>query len=167
MTASLLQAAPVSQVIPGRVVGVHDGDTITVLTASNQQVRVRLNGIDAPELHQAFGNKSKQALSGKVFGKDVSLSVKDKDRYGRTVADVRLDKRWINLELVREGWAWMYRQYSKSRELDEAEQQARRSKAGLWADKDPVPPWEYRRPTQVKPAEPGMNRPQPLIKMTW
>ena len=164
MIASLLWATPVSQTITGRVVGVHDGDTITVLVASNQQIRVRLNGIDAPELHQAFGNKAKQALSGKVFGQTVTLVVKNKDRYGRTVADVWIDKRWINLELTREGWAWMYRQYSRSPELNEAEHQARESKSGLWADRAPVPPWEYRRPTQVKPDDPGMNNPQAAVK---
>jgi endonuclease YncB( thermonuclease family) len=93
--------------------------------------------------------------------------VQNKDRYGRTVADVWLNTRWINLELVREGWAWMYRQYSKSPELDQAEQQARESKAGLWADKSPVPPWAYRHPKQVKPKEPGLNTPQPLFKTEW
>lgn len=151
MIASLLRANLVPQAVTGRVVGVHDGDTITVLTASNHQIRVRLSGIDAPELRQAFGSRSKQALSGKVFGQEVVLTVKNKDRYGRTVADVWLDKRWINLELVREGWAWMYRSYSKAPELDQAERQARQAKAGLWADEAPVPPWEYRRPPQIKP----------------
>ena len=167
MIPALLPASPVSQTVTGRVVGVHDGDTITVLTISNQQSRVRLSGIDAPELHQAYGNRSKQALSAKVFGKTVVLSVTGKDRYGRTVAEVWLDQQWINLEMVREGWAWMYRRYSASRELEAAEQQARERKLGLWADGNPVPPWEYRRPSQVKPEEPGMNSPQPLFKVEW
>jgi endonuclease YncB( thermonuclease family) len=154
-------------VITGKVVGVHDGDSITVLAPTNQQIKVRLNGIDAPELSQAFGKRAKQALSGKVFGQIVTLKVKNTDRYGRTVADVWLGERWINLEMVAEGWAWHSRKYSKSKELATAEQGARRSKAGLWVDKDPVPPWEYRRPTQVRQDEPGMDHPLPLFKVEW
>ncbi len=162
-----LAPALASMVITGKVVGVHDGDSITVLTATNQQIKVRLSGIDAPELSQAFGKRAKQALSGKVFGQIVTLEVKNTDRYGRTVADVWLGERWINLEMVAEGWAWHYRQYSKSKELEAAERGAREKRLGLWADKDPVPPWEYRRPSQVRQDEPGMDHPQPLFKVEW
>jgi len=128
-----------------RVVGVSDGDTVTVLTADKQQIKIRLAGIDAPESSQAFGNRAKQALADKVGGKTIEVVQQSKDRYGRTVADLYLEGRWINLELVAEGWAWHYRQYSRDQRLADAETAARQAGLGLWADKDPVPPWGFRR----------------------
>jgi len=128
-----------------KVVGVADGDTVTVLTADKQQIKIRLAGIDAPESSQAFGNRAKQALAEKVAGKTIEVVEQSKDRYSRTVADLYVEGRWINLELVAEGWAWHYRQYSKDQRLADAEATARQAGLGLWADKDPVPPWGFRR----------------------
>ena len=130
--------------VAGRVVRVADGDTLTVLV-SNQQVRVRLQGIDAPESAQAFGTRSKQALSDKVFGKDVRLAWAGKDRYGRVLGDVYAGGRWVNLEMVAEGWAWHYVRYSSDKRLADAEAAARAARLGLWQDQAPVPPWEFRR----------------------
>ena len=113
-------AAPASNVW-GRVVGVSDGDTLTILTTAKEQVKIRLAGIDCPESGQAFGAKAKQALSSKVFDKTVKVIVTDTDRYSRSVGDVYLGPTWINLEMVAEGWAWHFVQYSKSRELAAAE----------------------------------------------
>lgn len=127
-----------------RVIGVADGDTVTVLTADKQQIKIRLAGIDAPESRQAFGQRSKQALSDKVFGQTVGVAVETVDRYGRTVADLYLGGRWVNLEMVAEGWAWHYRAYSRDPRLADAELAARRNGLGLWADREPVPPWEFR-----------------------
>jgi endonuclease YncB( thermonuclease family) len=94
----------------GRVVGVSDGDTLTVLTADKRQVKVRLHGIDAPESGQDFGNRAKQLASSLAIGKNVTVRVRDTDRYGRPVADVILpDSRMLNREMVREGMAWWYR----------------------------------------------------------
>jgi endonuclease YncB( thermonuclease family) len=115
---------------PAKVVGIADGDTCTVLTAENSQIKIRLAGIDTPEKTQAFGTKAKQALSDKVFGQTVEVKEQTKDQYGRTVADLYLGERWINLEMVAEGWAWHYKAYSKDQKL---------------ADKEPVPPWDFRR----------------------
>jgi len=128
----------------GKVIGISDGDTCTVLTAENQQVKIRLAGIDTPESSQAFGTKAKQALSEKVFGRTVEVKEQSKDRYGRTVADIYLGARWVNLEMVAEGWAWHYKEYSKDPKLASAERAARLAKSGLWADKEPVPPWDFR-----------------------
>jgi micrococcal nuclease len=95
---------------PARVVGISDGDTITVLTAEKKQVKIRLHGIDAPETGQPFRTRAKQLASELAFGKDVTIKERDKDRYGRTVAEVILpDGRSLNQEMVREGLAWWYR----------------------------------------------------------
>jgi len=133
-----------------KVVGIADGDTCTVLTADKQQVKIRLAGIDTPEKSQAFGTKAKQALSDKVFGQTIEVKEQTKDRYGRTVADLYLGARWINLEMVAEGWAWHYKQYSKDTQLAGAEQAARTAKLGLWADGSPTPPWDFRRGGKVE-----------------
>jgi len=147
-----------------RVVGVSDGDTITVLSADKQQIKIRLAGIDAPESSQAFGNRAKQALAEKVGGKTIEVVEQSKDPYGRTVADLYLEGRWINLELVAEGWAWHYRQYSRDQRLADAEAAARQAGLGLWADKDPVPPWGFRRGDRV--AQKGQSQ-TPAIEIRY
>ena len=118
-----------------RVVGISDGDTITVLTADKTQQRIRLFGIDAPETGQDFGGRAKQAASGLAFGKQVTVRVRDKDRYGRTVAEVILpDGRSLNHELVKDGLAWWYRSYAPTdTELARLESEARTAKRGLWS----------------------------------
>lgn len=143
LAAIPVAAAPATTVL-GRVVGVTDGDTLTLLTPEKVRIKVRLAGIDAPEGRQAFGNKAKQALSGKVFGQNVRLLVTDRDRYGRSVGEVYLQNRWINLELVSEGWAWHYVKYSDSADLAAAQAAARAARRGLWADPHPIAPWLYR-----------------------
>jgi micrococcal nuclease len=129
---------------PAKVISIIDGDTIHVLVADKQDVKIRLSGIDAPEQQQPFSKQSEQALSDKILGQTVEVKAHDTDRYGRTVADVFLGDRWINLEMVADGWSWHYVAYSSDRRLAEAEQKARKKKAGLWADRNPVPPWKFR-----------------------
>src|SRR5438128_138901 len=109
--------------------------------------KIRLHGIDCPEKGQPFGTKAKQFTSSLAFGKGVTVHVKDTDRYGRTVADVILaDGRSLNRELVRAGLAWWYRKYAPhDSTLEHLEKGARMAKHGLWADPDPIPPWEWRR----------------------
>ena len=136
--------------IRGKVVSIADGDTITVLDAEKVQHKIRLEGIDAPEKGQAFGTKSKEKLSELVGEKDVVVTWEKKDRYGRILGDVHLGDRLINLEMVQEGLAWHYKQYSKSKELAEAEEEARKAKKGLWADKSPESPWEFRKKGREK-----------------
>jgi endonuclease YncB( thermonuclease family) len=130
----------------GKVVHIADGDTLTVLDDDKVQHKVRLHGIDAPEKGQAFGTKSKEALSEKVSGKMVRVEWKECDRYGRIVGDVSIGDRNINVEMVRAGWAWWYRSYApKSRILEESEAAAKEERRGLWQDKNPEPPWEFRK----------------------
>ena len=136
--------------LSGRVVGVHDGDTITVLDANRTQHKIRLAGIDAPELKQAFGSRSKQNISKWVYNRQVIVDWNKRDRYGRTVGIVLVDGHDVNLEQIRAGLAWWYRQYAKEQTPDDrqlyerAENEARAAKRGLWADANPVPPWEWR-----------------------
>jgi|LakMenE01Jun11ns_1017448.scaffolds.fasta_scaffold9913871_4 endonuclease YncB( thermonuclease family) len=128
-----------------RVVGVHDGDTLTGLDESKTQFKVRLDAIDAPELGQPFGQASKRALSEKVFGKDVVVIAKTRDKYGRTVGHVMVDGRDVNLEMLEEGMAWHYEKYDHNKRLRAAEQAARAAQRGLWQDLTSVPPWDWRK----------------------
>jgi len=147
----LLIAATVhADEIRGKVVSIADGDTITVLDAEKVQHKIRLEGIDAPEKGQAFGTNAKEKMSELVGEKDVVVTWEKKDRYGRILGDVHLGDRHINLEMVQEGLAWHYKQYSKSKELAEAEDVARKAKKGLWGDKSPEPPWEFRKKGREK-----------------
>ena len=137
--------------IIGNVVGVADGDTITVLTEAKQSVKVRLYGIDAPEAKQAFGQRAKRELSDLVFGKVVTVDVREKDRYGRSIGRVSVNGLAVNVEMVRRGFAWWYRAYAKTDvELARAEAEAKNAKRGLWADEAPIAPWQFRRDESAK-----------------
>jgi len=140
--------------LAGRVVGVADGDTLTLLSAGRQQMKVRLNSIDAPEKKQPFGNAAKKALSDKVFNKQVIVETSKIDRYGRSLGTVWVDGRLVNLEMVKTGMAWVYRQYATDPAYYSAENIARKNKIGLWAQSNPIPPWEFRHgdANQNKPA---------------
>jgi endonuclease YncB( thermonuclease family) len=128
----------------GRVVSVHDGDTITILTPSHEQVKIRLHGIDAPESGMPYGQASKRALSNMVFGREVVLESYGTDRYGRCIGEVFVDGADINRQMIRSGYAWHYRQYDHTRDLQDDEDGARVARRGLWQEPDPEPPWEYR-----------------------
>ena len=149
LVAPCLSIAAQPQTITGKVVGVSDGDTITVLDASNRQHKIRLEGIDAPKSKQYFGSRAKQSLSDLVFGKTVTVTSRKKDKYGRVLGTVTLDGKDINLEQVQRGMAWSYH-YSAIRPEEPtpeelAEEQARKEKRGMWADGERMPPWDYRR----------------------
>lgn len=130
---------------------VADGDTITVLDAGNRQTRVRLQGIDAPESRQAFGQVSKQNLSDLVFDRHVVVEYEKTDRYGRTLGKVLVGGRDVNLEQVKAGLAWHYKYYQDEqspadrRLYADAETDARAARRGLWSDSNPIPPWDFRR----------------------
>jgi len=140
-----------SATLQGKVVGVADGDTITVLDATNTQHKIRLQGIDAPEKAQAFGQKSKQSLHQLVHSKQVTVDFDKKDKYGRTVGKVVLNGTDICLEQIKLGMAWHYKQYASEqtaidREIySKAELAARSDAFGLWKDKNPMPPWDFRK----------------------
>lgn len=143
--------AAAGNVLNGRVVGVSDGDTITVLDGTKTQHRIRLVGIDAPEKAQAFGEKSKQSLSNMVFGKEISVLWDKRDRYDRILGKVLMPWGDVNLAQVEDGMAWHYKRYMNDQSMkdqlayDDAERTARRLKKGLWADAVPTPPWDWRR----------------------
>ena len=134
----------------GKVVGIADGDTLTVLTASKQQHKIRLAEIDAPEKHQPFGTKSKQSLSDLCFGKEAEVSPRVKDRYQRIVARVKCAGVDVNAEQVNRGMAWVYRRYAKDHDLYVLEHGAKVEKRGLWADSSPTPPWQWRKNSNVR-----------------
>jgi micrococcal nuclease len=132
----------------GRVVGITDGDTISVINAGRAE-KIRLY---CPERRQAFGTRARQFTSSLAFGKEVSVRVRDKDRYGRTVADVILpDGKNLNHALVKAGYAWWFRKYAPhDRELDRLERKAREARRGLWSDPHAIPPWEFRREQSIR-----------------
>ena len=137
-----------------RVIGVTDGDTVKVLVGS-RSVTVRLDGIDAPETGQAFGSRSKQALSTLVFGKTATVLKTGEDRYGRTLAVIIADGINANAKMIEGGWAWHYKRYSSDARLSDLEREARAGKRGLWNEPSPVAPWDFRasqRATRLEPA---------------
>ena len=127
--------------LTGQVVAVMDGDTVGLLV-DRQEFRIRLAQIDAPEKRQAFGQRAKQSLSELVYGHAVKAVTEGEDRYGRTLATLYVGDVDVNAEQVRRGMAWVYRQYAHDPSLYALE--AKAARRGLWADPDPVPPWEWR-----------------------
>lgn len=142
--------------IEGRVVAVSDGDTLTVLTAADEEVKVRLAGIDTPEARQPYGARARQQLAELAFRRPVRVEVEGTDRYGRAVGRVHAGGRDVNAEMVRLGGGWVYRQYSRDRALLDLEQEARDARRGLWSlpEADRVPPWAWRRAHQEGPSTP-------------
>lgn len=131
----------------GKVVGVSDGDTITIVHNGRGE-KIRLYGIDCPEKGQAFGRKAKKFTSDMVFGKVVEVTSVDTDEYGRTVGLVYIGRQCLNAEIVKAGLAWVYRKHCKKPFCNDwmnFEEGARKSKAGLWRHERPTPPWEFRR----------------------
>lgn len=146
----------ISDTFSGRVVGVADGDTVTVLDASMVQHKVRLSGIDAPEKSQPFGQRSKESLSDLVFDRWVTVESDKRDRYGREVGKVLKDGQDANLEQIVRGFAWHYKDYAREQSVQDrevyanAEDASRRKRTGLWSDAHSIPPWEFRRKKREK-----------------
>jgi len=162
----LLQAKEPTRIEEGVVKKVVDGDTVQVITNEDTELKIRLYGIDAPETvkmnrrtgvvskpGQPYGNEAYRALESKVFHKKVQLQIMDIDRYRRMVAVLFLGDRDINREMVRQGFAWAYREYLHgpyASEYIDAEREARSQRLGLWQQMNPQPPWEFRRLLRVK-----------------
>ncbi|SCZ85012.1 thermonuclease family protein [Nitrosomonas mobilis] len=146
LCVAFLPLSAVAQEHIGRVVGVSDGDTLTILDNQKKQIKVRLAEIDTPESAQPYGKRAKQELSRLVYGKTISVEVRDIDRYGRTVGRVYADNIDVNAEMVRLGAAWVYRKYAKDQNLYALEKRARKNRSGLWSlpEAQQVPPWEWR-----------------------
>lgn len=147
LMALLFVFSPLSQAdFSGRVVRVIDGDTVSVLSGK-EMYRVRLNGIDAPESKQAYGQRSKQSLIALAAQKNVLVIGNKQDRYGRYLGTIMNGNLNINAEQVKTGMAWAYRFHGKATDMNMLflEKMARSSGVGLWADPNPVEPWKWRR----------------------
>lgn len=140
-----LACSPAFATISGRVVGIADGDTLTVLDDKHQQHKIRLAEIDAPEKKQPFGSRSRQSLADICFQKLASVVEQGRDKYGRTIGRITCAGVDANAEQVRRGMAWVYDRYVTDRSLYRLQDDAKRERRGLWADRDPVPPWRWRR----------------------
>lgn len=143
-------AASHGETIAGKVVGVSDGDTVTVLDAAMAQHKIRLARIDAPEKAQSYGQRSKENLSQIVFAKQVAVETNKTDKYGRKVGKILVNGVDANLEQVRAGFAWHYKEYAREQSATDrdayarAETAARAARVGLWRDANPMAPWDWR-----------------------
>lgn len=148
---AILTTATHAETLTGRVVGIADGDTLTLLDTSKTQHKIRLAGIDSPEKGQPFGQHCKKSLSDLAYDRVATVESTKLDRYGRVIGKVLIDDRDVNLEQIRVGCGWHYKKYQNEQSLEDrlsynsAEESARASRVGLWADKDPVPPWDWRK----------------------
>ncbi len=143
----LLPSIIFSETITGKVIKVADGDTITILTPGNEQIKIRLSVVDTPEGGQAYGKKAKQFTSRMVYKKNVQVEKETVDRYGRTVGFVCIEGANLSEEIIRNGHGWVYRKYCTAdycHDWLKLEETARDANVRLWADKNPQPPWEWR-----------------------
>ena len=130
----------------GKVISIIDGDTYDILVNGNKTIRIRMEGIDAPEKGMPFYRVAKDYLGQMCFKKDVRLEIKDKDQHGRTIAYSYLDDgRELSHEMVKAGLAWHFKKYSSEISLSNLEMEARNAKLKIWSDEHPMPPWENRR----------------------
>lgn len=159
LTLFVVSQAQAAEIISGQVVGVHDGDTLTLLTKDKRQVKIRLSEIDAPEIGQPYGDKSKKTLSDLAFQRSCDATVVTTDKYKRKVASVTCDGKNVNREMVRAGAAWVYDEYSHSMIIELDENQAQNANRGLWAlqDDQRIEPWRWRKgehaPLKPEPKE--------------
>jgi micrococcal nuclease len=142
LLASFHNPPPV--IITGKVVKVVDGDTFDVLDSSFKTIRIRMNGIDAPEKKQAFGEASRKKLAALCAGKLVRIVKYSTDRNKRWIADSYVDGISLSHQMIQEGMAWHFVKYSSDTTLARLEQQARAKKIGLWSDPHAIAPWDYR-----------------------
>jgi endonuclease YncB( thermonuclease family) len=134
-----------AQTFTGKIVRVKDGDTVVAIDKDNTQYTIRLSCIDTPEKKQDFGTKSKEFLASMCFGQEVTIKIKNKDRYGRYIGTLYKEDLNINLQMVKAGYAWVYRAYCNDLRYYKAEKKAKKYKLGLWLQGKPIPPWEFRK----------------------
>lgn len=127
-----------------KVVGIKDGDTVVVLLDGNIQKTLRLAEVDCPENGQPFGKNAKQFTSEQVFGKQITYIPTDEDRYGRTIAKIYYDNKYLSAEIMKAGFGWWYFRYSNDTALGELQKNAQAMGIGLWQDKNAITPWDYR-----------------------
>lgn len=148
--------APAQADFCGRVVSVHDGDTVTILSGGVER-RVRLVGIDAPERGQPYGSVARRGLAARIAGRDVQVIERGADSYGRTLARLRIGGADVNALQVRDGFAWVFRRFESDPALIALEDEARAARRGLWRDPEPVPPWVWRERHPPKPVPRGVG----------
>jgi endonuclease YncB( thermonuclease family) len=147
---ALLPLLSLADTLSGEVVGITDGDTLTLLDSTKTLHKIRLAGIDAPEKGQAFGESAKQNLAALVFRKQVTVEWTKVDRYGRVVGKVLLGSEDVCLAQVRAGLAWHYKAYQREQSrvdrerYAQAEDEARQLKRTLWRNPSPISPWTFR-----------------------
>ncbi len=140
-----------AEILHGRVIGVTDGDTVTILTSEKQQHKIRLAGIDTPERKQPFGQRAKDSLSNMIYGKAVAVEWYKTDHYGRIIGKILSGNEDVNLKQVEFGHAWWYRKYAHEQSASDqelykrTEDGAKRAGRGLWRESNPVPPWDWRK----------------------
>lgn len=139
-----ISAEQLPETFTAKVVGIHDGDTVTVLI-NRRQFKIRLDAIDAPEIGQDFGSKSKSYLSDLIGGKIVTGKTLGQDKYHRNLCRLFVGTTAVNGEMIRSGLAWHYVQYSDDKELAALQAQAVSEKKNIWSESGPIPPWEWRR----------------------
>ncbi|WP_246146810.1 thermonuclease family protein [Rubripirellula lacrimiformis] len=155
----------------GFVTSIMDGDTIQLRTIAEENITIRLDGIDAPEQGQDFGNVAKDFLGSRIHEKVVRVELRERDRYNRNLADVYLGDTWLNLELARNGLAWHYKKYNEDQRFADAESESKAARRGLWSRNDLVPPWDFRNGVTAAPKRPAMANieqaiPAPSIRTT-
>lgn len=140
-----------AHVLYGRVVKIADGDTFTMLVNGKEQIKIRIDGIDAPEKGQAYGKRAKEYLSSMIWGVYINVQVTKKDRYGRSIGKVSTSAiKDVGLEMIKAGYAWQYRDYNNDKSYTTTENQARKDKRGLWQDKNPIRPQDFRKTKKEK-----------------
>lgn len=158
LSAGFLQAAekpfpvPKGDTVTGRCVGVHDGDSLTVLVDGDRQVKVRLDAIDAPELGQAFSRVSRESLSALVFNKECRVESLGPDKFQRTLGRVTVDGQDVNAAMLEAGMAWHYDRFDDRQSMADKQTAARAAGLGLWADAHPVAPWAWRKLSKAERA---------------
>ena len=144
---------PDGETVVAKCVGVHDGDSMTLvleMPEGKRQAKIRLDAIDAPELGQPFSSKSKQHLSSLVFGKECSVESLGGDKYGRTIGRVVVDGKDVNAAMLEAGMAWHFAKYDSRREMARKHELAKDKGVGLWSGKRPIPPWEWRKMSKAE-----------------
>ena len=147
---AILSTATHAATFTGRIVGIADGDTLTLLDATKTQHKIRLAGIDSPEKSQPFGQHCKKSLSDLAYDRLATVESSKLDRYGRIIGKVLVESQDVNLQQIRRGCGWHYKKYQNEQSPEDrlsyssAEELARTNRKGLWADQEPIPPWDWR-----------------------
>ncbi len=147
-----------AETLEGRITGITDGDSITIMV-DRTEVKVRLSEIDAPERKQAFGSRAKQALSDLCFGQVARVESTGREHRKRVIGRVYCAGVDANAEMVRLGYAWVYREYATDAGLYTLQYAAQAARAGLWADAEPVAPWEFRKARRDSARHPLLKEP--------